>query len=44
MADTANATVEVDEQGRLYLPKAVRKKLGFEGERAIVDIEVAYDE
>lgn len=43
MASTATATVNVDERGRVYIPKAAREKLGIEGEKATVELEVAYD-
>jgi len=44
MSETATTTVTIDEQGRLYLPKAVRKKLGIEGEETLAEIEVRVDE
>lgn len=31
---------QVDENGRLYLPKSTREALGIEGKSANVDIEV----
>lgn len=34
------ATVEMDDQGRLYVPKAVRKSLGVLGERTMVEIDI----
>lgn len=37
-------TVKVDERGRLYIPKAVREDLGFEGEEATVEITVQYED
>ena len=43
MSETATTTVTIDEQGRLYLPKAVRKKLGIEGEETLAEIEVRVD-
>lgn len=43
MVQTATATVKVDEQGRTYLPKAVREKLGFDGEETHVELEVRVD-
>jgi len=42
MAQTAITTVKVDEQGRCYIPKPVRQKLGFEGEEVTVELEVIY--
>lgn len=33
-------TVQMDEQGRLYIPKAVRRSLGIEGESATLEIDV----
>lgn len=44
MAKTATATVNVDDQGRCYIPKAAREKLGIDGKPATVEIEVRYDE
>lgn len=32
--------VEMDEQGRLYIPKAVRRSLGIEGQPATLEIDV----
>lgn len=32
--------VQMDKQGRLYIPKATRKALGIEGESANLNIEV----
>jgi len=40
MADTATTTVTIDDQGRLYIPQAVRKKLGIDGEECVVELEV----
>ena len=37
-------TVNVDEQGRLYIPKPVRQALGIEGKEANVEITVKTDE
>lgn len=34
------ATVEIDERGRLVVPKAVRKTLGINGKEAVVRVEV----
>lgn len=33
-------TVKMDEQGRLYIPKAVREALGIDGEERAVEIAV----
>ena len=44
MATKATTTVTVDEQGRLYLPKPVRTKLGIDGEETVVEVEVRVDE
>lgn len=44
MPETATATVNVDEQGRCYIPKPVREKLGINGESVNVELEVRYDE
>lgn len=43
MAETAIVTVQVDKQGRCYIPKAAREKLGFNGKAAHVTLEVQYD-
>ena len=40
----ATATVEMDEHGRIVVPKAARKKLEIDGERATVEVEVRHDE
>jgi len=41
MADMqATTTVEMDEQGRLYIPKAVRKRLGVVSSPALVELEI----
>lgn len=37
------ATVEVNEQGRCTIPVEVRKALGFNGEEALVDLEIEYE-
>lgn len=39
----ASATVTMDEKGRVVIPKAAREKLGIDGERTQVDLEVRYD-
>ncbi len=39
----ATTTVKIDEQGRCYLPKVVREKLGIDGEEAIVGLEIEYE-
>lgn len=44
MAQTATVTVQVDEQGRCYIPKAAREKLGIDGNAAHVTLEVRYDD
>jgi len=44
MATTATTTVTIDEQGRLYLPKPARQKLGIDGEESVVEVEVRIDE
>jgi len=36
-------TVEIDEQGRCTIPVEVRKALGFNGDKEIVEITVHYD-
>jgi len=33
-------TVQMDKQGRLYIPKAVRDSLGIAGENATVELTV----
>lgn len=33
-------TVQMDEQGRLYVPKPVRESLGVDGERATVEMDI----
>ena len=33
-------TVQVDEQGRCYIPKPVRASLDFEGDAATVELDV----
>ena len=43
MSNRATTIVTIDEQGRLYLPKAVRQKLGIEGEETLAEIEVRVD-
>lgn len=40
----ATATVSMDERGRLIVPQAARKKLGIDGEKTTVEIEVRVDE
>ena len=39
MADRTT-TVQMDQQGRLYIPKAVRQSLGIENESATLQLEV----
>lgn len=41
---TATATVQMDEQGRITIPKPVREKLGVNGVETYVEIEVQVDE
>jgi AbrB family looped-hinge helix DNA binding protein len=43
MAQTATVTVQMDTQGRCYIPKAAREKLGIEGDSATVEMEVRVD-
>lgn len=33
-------TVQMDKQGRLYVPKAVRRSLGIEGEKATLELDI----
>lgn len=40
MAENASATVQVDENGRMYLPASTRKALGIHGESASLDLDV----
>lgn len=35
-----STTVEIDEDGRLTIPKPSRKKLGIDGENALLDLDV----
>lgn len=37
------ATATVQENGRCYIPKPVREKLGFDGEQVAVELEVRYE-
>lgn len=37
-------TVKVDERGRVYIPKAVRESLGFEGKETYVELTVKYED
>lgn len=37
-------TVEMDERGRLTLPKPTRKALGVEGSSAVVEVTVRVEE
>jgi len=41
MAEKASATVQVDENGRMYLPAQTRKTLEIHGESASLDLDVA---
>lgn len=36
----ATTTAEMDAQGRVVIPQPVRKKLGIDGERATVELDV----
>ncbi len=40
----ATATVQMDERGRVVVPKAARRKMGIDGESTTVEIEVRVDE
>jgi len=40
MADEASATVQVDENGRMYLPAQTRKTLEIHGSSADLDLDV----
>lgn len=40
MAKEASATVQVDKNGRMYLPASTRKALGIHGESADLDLDV----
>lgn len=44
VAQTATTTVNIDEQGRCYIPKAARRKLGIDGYETTAEIEVRVDE
>lgn len=37
---TASTTVEIDEQGRLTVPKPVRRALEIDGTEAVVELEI----
>lgn len=37
---TVATTVEIDEQGRLTIPKPVRRALEIEGEEALIQLEI----
>lgn len=39
----ATATVTIDEQGRVVVPKPAREKLGIDGDRTQIEIEVRTD-
>lgn len=41
MAEQASATVQVDSEGRMYLPAQTRKALDIHGESATLDLDVA---
>ena len=40
MAKQASATVQIDKNGRMYLPASTRKALGIHGESADLDLDV----
>lgn len=40
MAETASATAQIDENGRVYLPAQTRKALGIHGKPADLDLDV----
>ena len=40
MAEKASATVQVDENGRMYLPASTRKVLEIHGGSASLDLDV----
>jgi len=40
MAQKANATVQIDKDGRMYLPASTRKALNIHGENADLDLRV----
>jgi len=40
MAKQASATVQVDKNGRMYLPASTRKALNIHGEAADLDLRV----
>jgi len=40
MAKKASATVQVDKNGRMYLPASTRKALNIHGEAADLDLDV----
>lgn len=41
---TATVTVEIDEHGRVTIPKPAREKLGIDGDETTVEMEVRVDE
>lgn len=41
---TAVTTVNLDEQGRCYIPKPAREKLGIEGESLAIEVEIRVDD
>jgi len=40
----ATTTTKIDEKGRTVIGKAVREKLGIDGEECIIELEVRVDE
>lgn len=42
--DERTTTVEVDERGRLTIPKPIRKALGIDGEQTTAEITIRVEE
>ncbi|MCH7661488.1 MAG: AbrB/MazE/SpoVT family DNA-binding domain-containing protein [Euryarchaeota archaeon] len=40
MAEKASATVQMDENGRVTIPKSTRKALDIDGETAHLDLDI----
>lgn len=40
MADEASATVQIDENGRVTIPKSTRKALNIDGKTAHLDLDI----
>ena len=40
MVDRASATVQMDEKGRVTIPKSTRKALEVEGKRSDLDLDI----